>query len=348
MRSRNINALLACAMLVLAGVSNNWRGARLRAAPVEVAEVAVEKRYEFAELHMGVQVRLVAYARDEALARAACRAAFARVAELEQIASDYRPSSELMLLCKRFETSSSQPPQRVSRDLWTMLDFSRQVSQASQGGFDVSVGPLVQLWRASRRSQVLATPAELKSARARTGWKKIELDAQQQSVRLRVPGMRLDLGGVAKGYAGDCALQVLASHGIRRALFEAGGDIVAGAAPPDSRGWKVRLPEGITISLAHGALSTSGDTVQWVQIGQKRYSHVIDPRTGLGLSKRWMATVAAPDGMTSDALSKAATVLEPQGVARLRKRFPRAWIWVRRAPEERSAYRPTAARTASQ
>lgn len=334
MRSRNTNALLACVLLAVAGVSNNWRGDRLHAAPVEAAR-AEEKRYEFAELHMGVQVRLVAYAREEALARAACRAAFARVAELEQIASDYRPSSELMLLCKRFETSSSAAPVRVSRDLWTMLDYSRQVSQASGGGFDVSVGPLVQLWRASRRSQVLPAPAELRAARAKTGWKKIEMDTPGRSVRLRVPGMRLDLGGIAKGYAGDCALQVLAAHGIRRALFEAGGDIVVGAPPPGARGWKLKLPEGITISLANAALSTSGDTVQWVQIGAKRYSHVVDPRTGLGLSKRWMATVIAPDGMTSDALSKAATVLEPQGVARLRKRFSHAWIWVRRAPEER-------------
>ena len=286
---------------------------------------------------MGVQVRLVAYARDEVLARRACRAAFARVAELEQIASDYRPSSELMLLCKRFEIDASRPPVRVSRDLWTMLNFSRQVSEASKGGFDVSVGPLVKLWRDSRRSQVLATPAELRAARLKTGWKKIEMDARQRSVRLKVPGMRLDLGGVAKGYAGDCALQVLAAHGIRRALFEAGGDIVAAAAPPGASGWKVQLPEGITVSLSHGALSTSGDTVQWVQIGGKRYSHVIDPRTGLGLSQRWMATVAAPNGITSDALSKAATVLEPQGVARLSQKFPRAWIWVRRAPETASA-----------
>lgn len=330
MRNRNTNAALACALVAMAAVSNNWRGGRLHAAPVETVEA---ERYEFAELHMGVQVRLVAYARDEAQARRACRAAFARVAELEQIASDYRPSSELMLLCKRFETNASRPPLRVSRDLWTMLDASRQVSKASGGGFDVSVGPLVQLWRASRRSQVLATPAQLRLARSKTGWKKIEMNARQRSVRLKVPGMRLDLGGVAKGYAGDCALQVLAAHGVRRALFEAGGDTVAGAAPPGAAGWKVQLPEGITISLSHGALSTSGDTVQWVQIGGKRYSHVIDPRTGLGLSQRWMATVAAPDGITSDALSKAATVLRPEGVRRLSQKFPRAWIWVRRAPE---------------
>jgi thiamine biosynthesis lipoprotein len=293
----------------------------------------LEQRFEFAQLHMGVETRLVVYARDEAVAREACRAAYARIAELEQIASDYRPSSELMQLCQKFQAPNS-PPVRVSGDLWTLLQYAQKVSKSSKGAFDVSIGPLVKLWRQSRRTKILASPEALRHARDRVGWKRIVLDSRARAVRLKTPDMQLDLGGIAKGYAGDCALQVLASHGVPRALFESGGDIVASAPPPNERGWKVRLPEGETILLARGALSTSGDTVQWVEIGGRRYSHVLDPRTGLGLSDRWIATVLAPRGITTDALSTAATILGPKGVARLQRDFPGARIWVRRAPEE--------------
>jgi thiamine biosynthesis lipoprotein len=281
---------------------------------------------------MGVRVRLVVYAPSEEAAKAACRAAFARVAELEQVASDYRPSSELMRLCAHFDAPNAAPV-RVSADLWNLLLRSRRVSEASRGAFDVSVGPLVKSWRAARQAQVLPPRASLKAARRLVNWKKIELHAASRSVRLRTPGMRLDLGGIAKGFAGDAALQVLASRGVRRALFEAGGDIIAGAPPPGQDGWKVRWPEGFDVSLRRGALSTSGDTAQWVEIGGRRYSHVVDPRTGLGLSNRWMATVFAPDGATADALSTAATVTGPRGVERLHGYFPGAKVWVRRAPE---------------
>lgn len=290
------------------------------------------KRFEYAELHMGVQVRLVVFAPDEETAKRACRAAFERVAQIEQVASDYRPTSELMKLCAHFDVPNAAPV-KVSDDLWTLLEFSQRVAQLSDGAFDISVGPLVSLWRTARRTKVLSSRAQLNLARSKIGWRNIELNAQNRTVRLRVPGMRLDLGGVAKGYAGDCALKVLWSHGIGRALFEAGGDIVASGAPPGEIGWKVLLPEGITTFIAHGALSTSGDTSQWVEIGGRRYSHVIDPRTGLGLSSRWMATVWASSGMISDALSTAATLLGPQRAGHLSKHFERTRIWTRRAPE---------------
>lgn len=290
------------------------------------------KRFEYAELHMGVQVRLVVWATDEEAAKRACRAAFERVVQIEQVASDYRPTSELMKLCAHFDAPGAAPV-KVSDDLWTLLEFSQRVSKLSDGAFDISVGPLVSLWRVARRTKVLSSRAQLNRARSKTGWRNIEMNAQNRTVRLRFPGMRLGLGGVAKGYAGDCALKVLWSHGIGRALFEAGGDIVASGAPPGEIGWKVLLPEGITAFLAHGAISTSGDTNQWIEIGSRRYSHVIDPRTGLGLSSRWMATVWAPDGMTSDALSTAATLLGPQRAGHLSKYFERTRIWTRRAPE---------------
>src|SRR5579862_5301967 len=126
-----------------------------------------------------------------------------------------------------------------------------------------------------------------------------------------MPGMRLDLGGIAKGYADDEVQKVLKQHGIKRALVEMGGDIVVSDPPPGSKGWEILVPNaGIDhapdkLYFANQAISTSGDTEQFVVIGGVRYSHVVDPHTGQALTSRVQVTVIAPDGLTSDPLCKA-------------------------------------------
>ncbi len=202
---------------------------------------------------MGVQVRLVVHAPDEATAMRACTAAFKRIAQLEQILSDWRPDSELMRLCRKASGSWV----RVSPELFFVLSRAQQLSQRSGGAFDVSVGPYVALWRRARKTKVFPAPHELRSARSRVGWQKIQLDAKTLSVRLTVPGMRLDLGGIAKGYAGDEALRVLKQHGVTRALFEAGGDIVTGDAPPDRAGWVVQVPANGKESAARSSAANN-------------------------------------------------------------------------------------------
>jgi thiamine biosynthesis lipoprotein len=305
------------------------------------------QRYEYVQLLMGVEVRLVAYAADEAAARAAAKAAFDRVAQLEDIMSDYQNDSELMRLCARAGTG----PVKVSPELFEVLDYAQKVSKASDGAFDVSVGPYVRLWRAARKTGMLPTSSALAKARARVGWTLLHLLPERQAVDLTVPGMQLDLGGIGKGYAGDEAIRVLREHGITRALFEAGGDIVVSDPPPGESGWKIEVEDpsigepgllgeparpraGITrpgdgpappqpapssslssspatISLCNAAVSTSGDEFQHVEIAGVRYSHVIDPRSGMALTARYTATVIARRGITSDSISTAASVLGP-------------------------------------
>src|ERR1051325_2613473 len=138
------------------------------------------------------------------------------------------------------------------------------------------VGPFVELWRAARRTGRLPPRAALDSAAGRVGSDKVHLDSVSRTVRLDVPGMRIDLGGIAKGYILDRALDALRAQGGTRALLRAGGDIVLGDAPPGRPGWRIALPqgEGDTV-LANRAVSTSGDTEQFVIIGGVRYSHVI-------------------------------------------------------------------------
>ncbi|PYP49876.1 MAG: hypothetical protein DMD45_12985 [Gemmatimonadetes bacterium] len=281
-------------------------------------------RRQYAELHMGVAARIVLYAPDDATARRAARAAYARMALLEDVMSDYRPESEVRRLAAR--AGAAIP---VSGDLFVVLARAVDLWRRSDGAFDATVGPFVELWRAARRTGRLPQRAELDAAARRVGSDKVHLDSVARTVRLDAPGMRIDLGGIAKGYILDRALDALRAQGVTRALLEAGGDIVLGDAPPGRRGWRIALPEGDTI-LANHAVSTSGDTEQFVIIGGVRYSHVIDPRTGMGLTSRREATVVAPDGVTADGLATALTVLDDERGARLLHSFPQAAARLRR------------------
>jgi FAD:protein FMN transferase len=168
----------------------------------------------------------------------------------------------------------------------------------------------------------------LDEARSRIGWQQIELDASRRAVRIR-RGMRLDLGGIAKGYILQQALHTLRTRGVRRALLEAGGDIVVGDAPPGRRGWRIDTPGADAAfaarasRLTNAAIATSGPTAQFVEIDGVRYSHVVDPRTGLGLTNQRVARVIDGDAATADGVATALTVLGPEAIPRIRARFPR-------------------------
>src|SRR5262249_20081882 len=151
-------------------------------------------RYEYTQLHMGVPVRILLYARSEADAVRAGAAAYEEFARLDQIASDYRPTSELMRVC----AGAGGPPMRVSAALFLLLERLLDLSQRSGGAFDVTVGPYVALWRAARISGRLPSDQALKEARGRVGWAKLRLKRKARAARLLVPGMKLDLGGIAK------------------------------------------------------------------------------------------------------------------------------------------------------
>lgn len=291
-------------------------------------------RYSYTQYHMGVDARLVVYAPNQTTAEDACAAAFARIAALDSIMSDYRRDSELNRLCAR----AGGRPVRISPDLFRVFKQAQRISRLSDGAFDITAAPVIQLWRKARKTGKLPDPVELEKARKLVGWQKLVLNEKARTARLTTPGMKLDLGGIAKGYAGDEAQKVLKKHGITRALVEMGGDIVVSEAPPGREGWTIRVPNAgdargpKDLRFTNCAVSTSGDTVQFVLIGGRRYSHVVDPRTGQALTNRVQATVVAPDGLTSDPLSKIMALLEAEGVERFKKAFPQVRFYVRVLP----------------
>jgi thiamine biosynthesis lipoprotein len=283
---------------------------------------------------MGVDARIVVYAQDQTTAETACTAAFARIAELDSIMSDYRPDSELMRLCSR----AGGPAVRVSGDLFTVLKRAQEVSRQSSGAFDVTVGPIVALWRRARKTAVLPKPAEIRAALRLVGWQKIKLNEQTRTVRLMTPGMKLDLGGIGKGYAADEGQEILKKHGITRALIEMGGDMVVSGPPPGTDGWLVRVPNAGPLSapadmrFINRAISSSGDTEQFVIIGRRRYSHIVDPRTGQALTNRVQVTLTAPTGLISDPLTKTVCILSPDKSRALLKSYAGVKAYVRVLP----------------
>lgn len=290
-----------------------WILALLLAGPA--SEPPLEK-FQATEIHMASAFTVVLYAPDEKTANRALRAAFDRIRSLDRTLSDYDEASELSRLSAQAPTSS---PIAVSDDLWLALARSDQISRLTDGAFDVTVGPLTRLWRRSRRQKQLPTPERLADARAAVGYQLIKLHAEGQRVELLKAGMRLDLGGIGQGLAADAALDTLREHGIQRAIINASGDIRAGDPPPSAVGWKVGIaplnpeaPPSRFLELANAAVSTSGDAFQFVEIDGVRYSHIVDPRTGLGLTERASVSILAPDCTTADALATAVCVLGPQ------------------------------------
>jgi thiamine biosynthesis lipoprotein len=294
--------------------------------------LAAQVRHEFTEVHMAMPVRIVLHARDDATARVAATAAFQRIARLEDTFSDYRPNSELRRLEPRAGSWIA-----VSDELFGVLQRALDVARRTDGAFDPTVGPLVALWREARRTRTLPAPAALDSARRLVGWQLVELDTTRRAVRLTRAGMRLDLGGIAKGYILQAALRAVHECGVPAALIEAGGDVVVGAPPPGRNGWRIDAPTAAPAfarharSLAHTAIATSGAAFQHLELGGARYSHVIDTRTGSAVTHGRVARVIAADAALADALATALHV-DPFSADRLLLAFPHIRIDI--APPE--------------
>lgn len=296
-------------------------GAGLLAAPLD----SDLTRHEFTQVQMGMPFTLILYAPDEIIANRAAAAAFQRIAAIDRVMSDYKPDSELSRLTA---TAGRGAAVSVSAELWNILLASQKLSEQSDGAFDVTVGPYVKLWRRARREQRFPSAERLAEARDAVGYRSLQLDRSAQTALLERPNMRLDLGGIAVGYALDEALKVLREHGVERALLDGSGDVLAGEAPPGKAGWRLGIAAPVKdaapsrfLSLAHRSATTAGDTFQFVELDGKRYSHIVDPRTGLGLTTRLGVTIVAKDAMTADSLDTAVSVLGADAGKELLKQY---------------------------
>jgi thiamine biosynthesis lipoprotein len=298
------------------------------------------QRYVFEKAEMGVPFRITLYAATEAEGKAASNAVWERVEVLNSILSDYDPDSELSRLSRTSGQGRSVP---VSTDLWNVLSLAQRVSEKTDGALDVTVGPLVNLWRRVRRRRELPDDTTRLEMLTRVGYTALKLDPANRSVELTKPEMRLDVGGVAKGYAADEAMKVLKRRGITSALVAASGDMCASEPPPGKPGWRIQVaaldtpdaPPPRFVWLKNSAISTSGDTFQRVEINGVRYSHIVDPKTGIGLTDHGLVTVLGPDASTTDSLETTVSVMGPERGLALIEQTPGTAVYIVRKPAER-------------
>ncbi|MBC6996745.1 FAD:protein FMN transferase [Neolewinella lacunae] len=263
------------------------------------------QRYHFTHPAMGSLFALTVSTEDSTGLAGAVAAAFARIDALEQCLSDYRPDSELNQL------RGSTGWREVSPDLYHVLRFSRQLARRSRGAFDPTVAPLTKVWRRAFRQQVFPAQEQISRARSQVHWKNLRVARGSPRVRLRQSFVALDLGGVGKGYALDAVAQVLREAGFSSFLLDGGGDLLLGERPTDAPGWRVAFPDGtVEEALMHTAVVTSGAAYRYLEWEGVRYSHLIDPRTGLGVTQQRTVTVLGPVGMVADGLASALSIGE--------------------------------------
>jgi thiamine biosynthesis lipoprotein len=288
-------------------------------------------RYEYREAHMGTGVRIVIHAWDAEVARSAAAAAFAAVARVDSLLSDYRDDSEIARLAAEAGSGLLLEP---SPELAQVVDSALVWADRTAGAFDVTVGPSTRLWRWAMRRDELPDSARLAAARALVGIRGLRVDSASGRVGLARAGMALDMGGIAKGLAASVALDTLRNRGIEVALVDAGGDLALGRAPPGRTGWRVEFPGGEVHELAEAAVATSGDRYQYLEVDGVRRSHIVDPRTGLGVVDAPTVAVVARGGVTADVLASALSVLSPEaGRALVEALGDVAVWWIPRTPE---------------
>jgi thiamine biosynthesis lipoprotein len=284
---------------------------------------------------MGTFAHLKAIAKDPQTARKCVETAFAEIQKVDDLMSDYKSDSEI----SRVNRDAFGRAVKVSESTFEVLQKSTEFSRLSGGAFDITIGPLVELWRSAAEANSVPDQAELEQVRSKVGYEKLYLDANEMTVRFAVDGMRLDLGGIAKGYAIDRAVEAMQTGGAVGGLVDVGGDIRCFGMPPEGKKtWRIGLqdPAGsqesdqfltgaagrvlMVLKLKNAAVATSGGYRRFVLIGGKKYSHIMDRRTGESAENMSSVTIISKDALDADALATAVSVMGAEkGIALIQK-----------------------------
>ncbi|MFT3934198.1 MAG: FAD:protein FMN transferase [Chitinophagaceae bacterium] len=282
------------------------------------------QRFSSTRSKMGSPFTIILYAPDSTIANTTINHAFELVDSLVNILSDYIDSSELNRLCARAGHSSFV----CSPVLFDALQQSADAYKKSSGSFDITLGPLTRLWRKARKEKVFPPDELVQQKKTFTGFTKLQLDNNTHTAFLQQAGMQLDLGGIGQGYIAQQTMNYLKTQHIDNALVDVSGDIVTIGSPPSKDGWTVaiNLPEREAllpkhISISNKAVTTSGDVYQYMEHEGKRYSHIIDPKTGYGITSQKNVTVIAADGTIADWLTKACSILSVSKAKQLARKL---------------------------
>jgi thiamine biosynthesis lipoprotein len=280
-------------------------------------------------LVMGTFARVVVVAKDTKTAQKCIEAAFSEIDNVNNLMSDYKNDSEIGLV----NSNAAEHPVRVGESTFEVLQRSIEFSKLTGGAFDITVGPSVDLFRAAKETHIAPTQEQIDNAKTKVGYEKLILDPKNRTVKFAVEGMRLDLGGIAKGYGIDKAIEATKKSGSLGAMVDIGGDVRCFGMPAKGKDhWLVGLQDPnlpadtpgldivLTLRINDGAVTTSGDYQQFVIIDGKQYSHIIDRQTGTSTEGISSVTIITDNATDADALATAVSVMGAEkGLALIEK-----------------------------
>lgn len=295
MRARIYLSVLS--FLVLGLVGCGWRG------PVMFKSPSVEV--------MSTVANLIAVADDEAVAEAAVKAAIEKLRYVDELMSDYDSEAQLY----KVNQTAFDGPVKIDDDLMYVISESIKYSELSGGKFDVTVGPMVDLWRKVGEENKRPGDEEIAAAKAKIGYDKLIIDEEKSTIGFKVDGMRIDLGGIAKGYSIDLAVEAMKEAGATAGMVDVGGDIRCFGKPVGKDQWRIGLQDPtseevlLVLKFNDVAIATSGDYRRFVMVGDEKYSHIMDPKAGSSAKGLSSVTVIAPTAISADALATTVTVM---------------------------------------
>ncbi|MBX2817709.1 MAG: FAD:protein FMN transferase [Saprospiraceae bacterium] len=292
-------------------------------------------RHQSAQPALGTLATLTWYATDQQNDEELAGAFFQELDRLNLIFSDYTTSSEV----GKINASVRRKEHRLSSELCDLLHKANVLYDQTLV-VDPYLGRLTHLWKASFKRNRLPSRSKVNRARKRSGTKWVERDQSTCTIKTTRRGLRIDLGGIAKGYIGDLLSDWLKKKGIERFLIDLGGDLTAGSAPPGEDGWRIAIGQGESIVLSNASVASSGSSYQHLVKGGVRYNHLIDPRSGWATSFDFTSTVIAAQGWLADACASALPMLTKEGRERLADRFGLRYQMQRSEEHERYPNHP--------
>jgi FAD:protein FMN transferase len=283
-----------------------------------------QKIYKRTQLLMGTTVEITAVAGDEETADAAMTAAFGEIRRIENLLSTYKDTSEL----SRVNQSAGRSPVEVSSEVLDVVEESLRVSDLTGGGFNIALGPAIALWGITEGAPI-PTDDQLEAVRPLVDYTEIGLVPSKRTIFLPKKGMRLDVGGIGKGYAADRAAAIMETRGVHNGIIAVAGDIKTFGLKPDGSPWRIAVrhprredrPLG-EITLGEEAVSTSGDYERFYIRDGRRYHHILDPRTLRPSDRSESVTIIAREAILTDALATGIFVMGPEKGMALIERLP--------------------------
>jgi len=304
------NTLLLCALgLLLITVLALLQYSRIR-------------EYSSDQFLMDTLISIKVYGRNPETLKKAVAEAYAEMHRIAELADGFpQPGTAAYAssdVC-RINAQAGKQPVRVDSDIMAMLVLAKEYNQLSQGAFDVTIGPLMELWGFGGKNPQVPQAARIRTALPLVGSDKLVLNEHDRTVFLTKGGMKIDLGAMAKGYATEKAMQILKKNGIEKALIDAGGNIRTSGRNAHDAPWKIGIKDprksdaiAAVLQLEDASAVTSGDYYRYFEAGGKRYHHILDPRSGYPANSNMSVTVVTKDAGLADILSTVFFVLPPE------------------------------------